>query len=667
MIHRGVVLAAALVAGPLGAQGVAARITDRADRDLLTALIAVEDSRDTVKAENDPRMRGMSSGNAYLRAFTYRGLGRLEQPAMLRWISRGLADPVAEVRIAAADAAAQAVARVVPAGAPAETRLAWNAAVNQARSVLVTRLAVEGQHAVRGALFEAIGRLNQGALDHVRSTAGIIAPGLGVPDIAERRGAIRGLFFLARKREARTPGAIPVEVTDRLYAMLTAPASDLSSLDRSNIAFLLAGAAALSDVRMKELSRDADPAVRDRAVTALARAADTATVRTVVMAGLSDRAPVVRYRSVLAYAQRLRAADGCASLTPLVGDADVTVALAAADALSGCRGDAMVVRMLDSLAGRPLGEGSWHLPAHAFVSLAVVDPAKARALMPRYAVSPDFYVRMYADTAARLMADTAALYRFARDPHPNVRSTAIDALARLVGHAADSTFVTALSSDDNQLLMSASNALRGSTLPGVRQRAIDALARLRRLGRETTRDGEEALLTLIRSFGEYADAGAPPRSRSPLPAFADLAALERAEATIEMMDGAVIRLRFHPFDAPTNVARFARLARAGTFNGLTFHRVAPFFVVQGPGPFANEYSAPDAPFARDELGVSNVRGTVGLSTRGRDTADGQVYVNTVDNIWLDHEYTVMATITSGLEAFDRMQEGARIRRVTIRD
>ena len=40
-------------------------------------------------------------------------------------------------------------------------------------------------------------------------------------------------------------------------------------------------------------------------------------------------------------------------------------------------------------------------------------------------------------------------------------------------------------------------------------------------------------------------------------------------------------------------------------------------------------------------------------------------MNTVDNIWLDHEFTVMASITSGLEAFDRMQEGARIRRVTI--
>src|SRR5258708_9839099 len=156
-----------------------------------------------------------------------------------------------------------------------------------------------------------------------------------------------------------------------------------------------------------------------------------------------------------------------------------------------------------------------------------------------------------------------------------------------------------------------------------------------------------------------------PLTRVPTPTFSDLAAIEQTEASIEMADGAVVKLRFHAFDAPTNSARFVRLAKAGVFDGLTFHRVAPFFVVQGPSPNANEYSAPDAPFTRDELGLENLRGTVGLSTRGRDTADGQISVNTVHNPRLDHNYTVMATIVSGLETFDRMQEGARIKRITF--
>jgi cyclophilin family peptidyl-prolyl cis-trans isomerase len=136
-------------------------------------------------------------------------------------------------------------------------------------------------------------------------------------------------------------------------------------------------------------------------------------------------------------------------------------------------------------------------------------------------------------------------------------------------------------------------------------------------------------------------------------------------ATIEMADGGVIELRLFPFDAPTNSWRFARLARAGWFDGLTFHRVVPFFVVQGGSPLANEYVG-DGPFTRDELGLENRRGTVGVSTRGRDTGDGQLYVNTVDNVRLDHDYTVFAEVVRGMDVVDRMQEGARIRRVTVR-
>ena len=72
------------------------------------------------------------------------------------------------------------------------------------------------------------------------------------------------------------------------------------------------------------------------------------------------------------------------------------------------------------------------------------------------------------------------------------------------------------------------------------------------------------------------------------------------------------------------------------------------------------------PFTRDELGVPNWRGTVGLSTRGRDTGDAQFYINLVDNVRLDHEYTVFAVVTRGMDVVDRLLEGAVIRRVTER-
>ena len=80
---------------------------------------------------------------------------------------------------------------------------------------------------------------------------------------------------------------------------------------------------------------------------------------------------------------------------------------------------------------------------------------------------------------------------------------------------------------------------------------------------------------------------------------------------------------------------------SGYYNGLTFHRVEPTFVLQGGSPGANEYMG-DGLYMRDEPGVAHNRGAVGISTRGRDTGDAQIFVNLVDSPRLDHAYTVFA-------------------------
>jgi len=56
---------------------------------------------------------------------------------------------------------------------------------------------------------------------------------------------------------------------------------------------------------------------------------------------------------------------------------------------------------------------------------------------------------------------------------------------------------------------------------------------------------------------------------------------------------------------------------------------------------------------------------MGISTRGRDTGDGQFYFNLVDNVRLDHDYTVFATMRDGMEVMDRVQEGDVMERVEI--
>jgi cyclophilin family peptidyl-prolyl cis-trans isomerase len=152
-----------------------------------------------------------------------------------------------------------------------------------------------------------------------------------------------------------------------------------------------------------------------------------------------------------------------------------------------------------------------------------------------------------------------------------------------------------------------------------------------------------------------------------VPSPREIERLTRTRATVRMARGGTFTLALRPDVAPTNVARFVRLARAGYFNGLTLHRVEPNFVVQGGSPGANEYVG-DAAYTRDEVDLtSNERGTLGVSTRGRDTGDGQIYINLVDNARLDHNYTVFAEVVDGMPVVDTILEGDVITRIELRE
>jgi cyclophilin family peptidyl-prolyl cis-trans isomerase len=118
-------------------------------------------------------------------------------------------------------------------------------------------------------------------------------------------------------------------------------------------------------------------------------------------------------------------------------------------------------------------------------------------------------------------------------------------------------------------------------------------------------------------------------------------------------------------EAPATIARIVRLARAHYYDGLTFHRIATGFVIQGGSPGANEYVG-DGAFMRDETAVrSHLRGTLGISTRGHDTGDAQFFVNLIDNTRLDHDYTVFGEIISGMEIVDQTLEGDVMARVEV--
>jgi len=139
-----------------------------------------------------------------------------------------------------------------------------------------------------------------------------------------------------------------------------------------------------------------------------------------------------------------------------------------------------------------------------------------------------------------------------------------------------------------------------------------------------------------------------------------------ATADITMAGLGTFTIELLTDEAPATVGVFARHAEEGGYNGTTFHRVVPNFVLQGGSPGAHEVDGAVGPFMRDELGLErHLRGTLGISTRGRDTGDGQIFVNLVDNFRLDHQYTVWARVVTGMDVVDRVLEGDVIESVTI--
>jgi len=467
---------------------------------------------------------------------------------------------------------------------------------------------------------------------------------------------------------------------------------------------------------------DADAQVRRQVVASIAVAAavdDSARAR-IVNAALGDPSPSVRVEAVRAYARKRGAS--CAPLITASRDANAHVALTAIDALVvPCDPSSAAVTRLAALVrelprgptSRSAARGTWHPGAHAIVSLARVAPDSAKAALPRFTAHPVWQVRMYAARAEGEVADTAGLRKLATDQSDNVRDAAVASLSALVhpgqggaqpriprSASIDSIFVAELTRPDHQLVLDAARALEGAERSSrIGDALFAALERLTKERRENSRDPRMELLARIEALAsaqtsqrltpylaDYDPAIAQRASRvldswttahccvspKPLPSLpvslADVVRLRNARVRITMAPesgGGSFEMRLFPDEAPATINRFVTLARRGYYNGLTFHRVATNFVIQGGSPGANEYVG-DARFMRDELTLrSHERGTLGISTRGRDTGDAQIFVNLIDNWRLDHDYTVFAEVVKGMDVVDNVIEGDVIARIEI--
>lgn len=653
-------------------------------------------------------IHGLTRGTD-VQEFAVRALGRLERPELAPLLAQKLSSPVAQIRGEAANALGQALAGSGPAAASLRT---------EAAALLRKRLDEETDMGVRSVLCETVGRLIYADAAEARSAESLLvhatlgAGGQGDAPFTARLGAVKGLEALLRRHaKLLTPADGTVERLRQLAVCESGartPAQDTDDARRvRRLALLaLAPAQAADGKTLASALTDADWETRRVAVRiagAGLRAASGPGRQErldLIRSGLRDTDWHVRYEAVSA-AARNQDAPACADLLRAVKDRNPHVALLAIDQLPRCSAESaketvpVLVRQVRTLPSSG-NSASWHKAAHALVALARVSPDRARTEFERFRSHGIWQVRMYAARAAAFLKDAGILRGLASDPDDNVRNAAVSGLAEIERHGADDVYVAQLSRRDSQLLMTAARALRGSAdrsaLPALsaalgaqtqRDPSRDArLALLERIGELGSADNAAALEPLTNDFDPRVAAAAASilekwtgtkreapgqvrRNTSLTLSPEEIERLERATVVVRMKKGGSFTLALLTRQAPVSAAGFARLVECGYYNGLTFHRIEPNFVIQGGSPGANEYAGRQG-YMRDEVGLaSNVRGSVGLSTRGRDTGDGQWYVNLADNARLDHDYTVFANVVSGMNVVDAILEGDKIADIKI--
>ena len=650
------------------------------------SMFEAEDSRAADPAGLATLLAGVESPDPEIRRLAVRALGRLERAELAGRIAQLVDADQPTLRAEAVNALGQSLQR--------------GGALSPHVATLRARLDAETDPDVRGVVAAALGRLPYQDVLEVGRVEAALRPLAGSTEPSIALGAVNGLESLARLQRDRAP--LRDETLDALRAAARTVGDGETTRRVRRLALSALIAAGAIDAPAIDLAlEDGDPQVRRLAALALV-STEVSERAALVARAMTDQSAMVRYEALRAYGERGRA-NGCAPLMSAVEDPSPHVAQLALDLLGdGCPAGGSPVSLVARIAGQLVDPGpsdapAWHRPAHAFVSLASLDPDRAAPLLPRFVGHSVWQVRMYGARAADALGDPGvdALRALAGDSNPNVRGVALRGVVRREGHAADDLLLDALGSDDYGLVRTAADLLEGSPNRQAPAILLATLARLTEAGRDTSRDPRLALLTRLRELGSRRNAGVlrsyledpdphvtaaaaealtawtgrpaesrPGRMRAGAPASLD-AALSLVGARITMSSGAQVELALFPEEAPASVARFARLAREAYYDGLTFHRVVPNFVIQGGSPGANEFMG-DGPYMRDELGLRpHVRGAVGISTRGRDTGDAQIFIDLADNPRLDHNYTAFAQVTRGMDVVDAILEGAVIERVEI--
>lgn len=122
-------------------------------------------------------------------------------------------------------------------------------------------------------------------------------------------------------------------------------------------------------------------------------------------------------------------------------------------------------------------------------------------------------------------------------------------------------------------------------------------------------------------------------------------------------------------DAPNTVANFVKLSESGFYNGITFHRVIPDFVIQGGCPTGNGTGGPGYTIPCELNGGNQFhdRGVLSMAHAGRNTGGSQFFVchSRRNTAHLDRNHTCFGKVTDGLDVIDKIVAGDKIDKILI--
>ncbi len=139
-------------------------------------------------------------------------------------------------------------------------------------------------------------------------------------------------------------------------------------------------------------------------------------------------------------------------------------------------------------------------------------------------------------------------------------------------------------------------------------------------------------------------------------------------ATISTPHGDM-KVEFFADDAPRTVENFIKLSEKGFYDGLTFHRVIPDFVVQGGCPEGTGAGGPGYTIDCELDGENQYhdKGVLSMAHAGRNTGGSQFFIchNRKNTAHLDRNHTVFGKVVENTEVIDQIRQGDKIEKIEI--